>query len=240
MPKLEISKVHDAYREAGECPLCTLAEWAEETYLRSFEHSRVMEPSVRVQTNRSGFCAPHYRKLYQRENKLGLGLMVHTHLRENLPSLRAALDAIRTGTAAGRKGSRGVAQAAASLAALHERCFICDLLSQDMDRYAFTILYLWRRDAEFPAAFRASRGFCLPHFLLVLEQGRIVLRADRLARWLDDCVPLMAASLDALERDLLSFTQLYHDSNRGLGSAAERTALSRTLQKLAGGRFHLE
>jgi hypothetical protein len=63
MPKLEISKVHDAYHVATECPLCFLAESAEETYLRSFQHSRVMEPNVRVKTNDSGFCPLHYRRL---------------------------------------------------------------------------------------------------------------------------------------------------------------------------------
>jgi hypothetical protein len=251
MPKLEISKVHDAYREvagaqmprstvAGECPLCFLAESAEETYLRSFQHSRVMEPNVRVKTNDSGFCPLHYRKLYERENKLGLGLMVHTHLQEKLPLIRSALDHMRAGVAAGKKGARRVDEAAASLETLHDRCFICDLLSTDMDRYAFTILYLWRRDEEFLGVFRSSRGFCLSHFLVMLAKGRAMLRADRLERWLEECIPLITASLEDLERDLLSFTQLHHDANRGMGSDNERTALARTLQKLAGGRFRLE
>jgi hypothetical protein len=258
MPKLEISKVHDAYRAAtaprttrvrvpleggtvaGECPLCLLAEWAEETYLRSFQHSRVMEPNVRVKTNDTGFCPLHYRKLYEGENKLGLGLMVHTHLREKLPLIQESLEAMRAGAAAGRKGAGRLEEAAASLENMHDTCFICDLLKLDLDRYAFTILYLWRKDAEFLSTFRSSRGFCLSHFLVMVAKGRRMMRADRLQRWLEDCIPLMMASLQELERDLLSFTQLHHDANRGLGSDGERTALARVLQKLAGGRFHLE
>ena len=240
MPKLEISKVHDAYREAGECPLCFLAESVEETYLRSFQHSRVMEPNVRVKTNDTGFCPIHYRKLYEGENKLGVGLMVHTHLQEKLPLIQSALESMRTGAAAGRKGVGRLDQAAASLASLHDRCFICDLLRSDMDRYAFTILYLWKKDAEFLPTFRSSRGFCLPHFLVVLGTAREMLRPDRLERWLDDCIPLMTASLQVLAEDLLSFTRLHHDANRSLGTESERTALARALQKLAGGRFRLE
>ena len=236
MPKLEISKVHDAYAGGGECPLCTLREGAEETYLRSFQHSRVMEPSVRVKTNESGFCPDHYRKLYGRENKLGLGLVVHTHLREKLPGLRAAFQAMQ---AAGRKG-RKIDDAAASVSRLHDRCFICDLLAGDLDRYAFTILYLWSKDSDFLPRFRSSRGFCLEHFLSILDKARTMLRADRLQRWLDDTVPLMTDSLERLERELEAFTQLHHDANRGLGTDEERTALARTLQKLAGGRFRLE
>jgi len=236
MPKLEISKVHDAYAGGGECPLCTLREGAEETYLRSFQHSRVMEPGVRVKTNESGFCPDHYRKLYGRENKLGLGLVVHTHLQKKLPELSAAFKAIR---AAGRKG-RKFDDAAASLSRLQDRCFICDLLEMDEDRYAFTILYLWSKDADFMPIFRSSNGFCLRHFLSILAKARAMLRADRLERWLEDVVSLMTESLEHLERDLEAFTQLHHDAHKGLGTEQERTALARTLQKLAGGRFRLE
>ena len=236
MPKLEISKVHDAYGGSGECPLCTLMEGAEETCLRSFPHSRVMEPRVRVKTNKDGFCPDHYRRLYERENKLGLGLIVHTHLHEQLPQLRAAFDGMRT---AARK-ARKMDDAASTIARLRDRCFICDLLQGDLDRYVFTILFLWSKDAEFLPKLRSSRGFCLPHFLSLLASARKMLRADRLERWLDDVIPLMMDSLERLERELHAFTQLHHDAHKGLGTDTERTALARTLQKLAGGRFRLE
>jgi hypothetical protein len=130
--------------------------------------------------------------------------------------------------------------AASSLARFRDRCFICDLLQGDLDRYAFTILFLWSKDPEFLPKLRSSRGFCLPHFLSLLARGRRMLRADRLERWLDDVIPLMMDSLEGLERDLHAFIQLHHDAHRGLGTDTERTALARTLQKLAGGRFRLE
>jgi hypothetical protein len=161
---------------------------------------------------------------------------VHTHLQEKLPELRAAFDAMR---AAGRRG-RKIEDAAASIARIHDRCFICDLLRADLDRYSFTILFLWSKDAEFMPKFRSSRGFCLVHFLSILDSARRMLRADRLERWRGDVVSLMTDSLQGLERDLHSFIQLHHDAHRGLGTDEERTALARTLQKLAGGRFRLE
>jgi hypothetical protein len=239
MPKLEISKVHDAYAGDGECPLCALHEAAEATYLHSFQHSRVMEPNVRVQTNAVGFCPDHYGKLYRGENKLGLGLVVHTHLQEKLPEIKAALERIAA-PKAGRKARGIAADAAGRLSALRDRCFICDMLRMDNDRYVFTILYLWSKDSEFPARFRASRGFCIGHFLDALLAAPKLLRADRAERWTAEAVGLMTGSLERLERELYSFTQLYRNENTSLGSEAERTALGRTLQKLAGGRFRLE
>jgi hypothetical protein len=215
-------------------------EKAEESYLRYFQHSRFMEPNVRVMTNKQGFCPDHYRKLYQGENKLGLALVLHTHLGEKLPQLRKGFQEIEAGAGGGRKGKERLEAGVAALRALGESCFICGLLETDLDRYTFTILYLWGKDAEFPATFRASRGFCLGHFLAVLAKAREMLSAAQLPAWLADAVPLMTGSLEGLERELFAFTQLHHDANRSLGTEAERTALGRSLQKLAGARFHLE
>jgi hypothetical protein len=248
MPKLEISRVHDAYAQGCECPLCWLRDGAEKTYLLSFTHSRVMEPNVRVQTNRTGFCPDHYRLLYAGENKLGLALMVHTHLQERLPGMRADLESLGRGAGAGRPASAGKGRAlrgrgararaeaaAASLASLRDECFICTLLDADVARWIFTILYLWGKDPGFPAVFRASRGFCLGHFLDAFRAAQRTLRAERLERWCGDVIPLMTGSLERLERELWEFTQLFHDSHRGLGTDEQRTALARALRKLAGG-----
>ncbi len=234
MPKLEISRVHDAYAAGGECPLCWLRDHAERTYMQSFRGNRVMEPSVREKTNETGFCPEHYRGLYAGEGKLGLALVVHTHLRQKLPEIRAALEASVDAAAAGRKGADRLEELAARLAGLRDRCFICDMLGADLERYAFTILYLWQKDRDFPAVLRASRGFCLSHFSLMLARAREILRGEALARWLGEIVPLMTGSLESLEKDLFAFTQLHQGMNRSLGTEQERSALARTLQKLAG------
>jgi hypothetical protein len=236
MPKLEISKVHDAYARGGECPFCGLEEAAESTYLTSFQHSRVMEPNVRVQTNTAGFCTRHYRKLYDGENKLGLSLVVHTRLQHVIPRIGIALEAL-VKAVEGRRPKEQLAAAAAPIAALRDSCFICDLLTSDMERYAFTILYLWSRDPEFPAIYRVSRGFCIPHFVVMLNEASKSMRADRIKAWLAETIPLMKGSLERLEGELHAFTQLHQAGNAGHGTDAVRTALGRTLQKLAGGRF---
>jgi hypothetical protein len=236
MPKLEISKVHDAYEDPGECPLCVLEEDAERTYLRSFAHSRVMEPNVRVQTNAQGFCPAHFRKLYEGENKLGLSLVVSTHLPHIRSEIGAALDAVQR-AAEGRHAPQRVADSASRLSQLRDSCFICGLLRSDRERYILTILYLWSRDPGFPAVFRASRGFCLPHFSAVLADASRSMKPDRFRRWLAETIPLMKGSLEALEGELHAFSQLHQAGNASQGTDQERSALGRTLQKIAGGLF---
>jgi hypothetical protein len=239
VPKLEISKVHDAYRHGGECPLCWLIDGAERAYLHSFQGSRVMEPNVRVRTNASGFCRDHYLRLYRGENKLGLALVVHTHFQSWLPRLKAEMEnaAKPEAAARGRRGKNGVGRLETlleTLKSLRDSCFICSMLDMDLDRYIETILYLWKEDAEFRGTLAGSRGFCMEHFREVADKaGEYYREADRV-RFLGELVPVMVQGLDLLERDLSNFTQLFQDANRSLGTEEERTALARTIQKLAG------
>ena len=156
------------------------------------------------QTNTTGFCPDHLGKLYQGENKLGLGLVVLTHLQEKLPVIRSALEGAVSSAQGGRRdaegrGSQGII---VSLETMRDDCFVCGLLSRDLDRYTFTILYLWRRDRDFAAIFRASRGFCLSHFCAVTAiRARAPPRPIDSPLWLREAVPLMAGSL-ATGKDL--------------------------------------
>ena len=236
MAKLEISRVHDAYGAGGECPLCTLAAKAEQALAASFRSSRGMQPDVRVQTNEKGFCPAHLAMLHAGEGKLGLALVVHTHLVHSLPGLRAVLEGTREAAAMGRKGEAKLDSLAADLEARRDSCYICDRLATELEHFAFTILYLWQKDPAFPATLKASRGFCLTHFLHMLSAARRTLRGDGLSRWLTDVVPLMTAGLESLGKDLHAFTQLHQGASGGLGTDKERTALSRALQKLSGSR----
>ena len=240
MPKLELSKVHDAYAAGGECPLCLLLDGAERNYLVSLQGARVMEPSVRVRTNRTGFCPEHTRRLYKGENKLGLALVTHTHLGEQLPGLLSTFRGMAEAAKDGRKGKARLEGAVRDLEDLRRRCYLCELLQADLDHYLFTILYLWRKDPEFRPTLARSRGFCLSHFASLTSAALKMLRPEELARLLDEVLPLMTASLERLERDLLAFTELFQAGNRDVGGEEQRLALAHTLQKLAGSVMRLD
>ena len=240
MPKLELSKVHDAYAAVGECPLCILMDGAERNYLVSLQGARVMEPSVRVRTNRTGFCPEHTRKLYKGENKLGLALVTHTHLREQLAGLLSTLRGMAEAAKDGRKGKDRLEGALHDLEDLRRRCYLCELLEADLDHYLFTVLYLWRKDPEFKATLAGSRGFCLSHFASLVSVAMKTLRPEELAGLVEAVVPLMTNSLERLERDLMAFTELFQAGNRDLGGEEQRLALAHALQKLAGSVMKLD
>jgi hypothetical protein len=230
MPKLEISKVHDAYAQGVECPLCTLVDAAERRYLESFLGGRAMASETRVLTNEKGFCPEHTLRLYRGHNPLGLAVMTETHLRHQAPALRAALADART---PGRRRT-GLAALADRIVRLRDRCQVCDILSDDRDRWAFTIVYLWKHDPEFPPRLAGSRGFCLDHLRMVILAAADQLGSADLERFLAAVLSLAEAGLERLEAEVHDFTQLFQHSVPGTGTEEQRTALSRALQFLAG------
>ena len=82
MEKIYMIPVNDAYNEACGCPICRLRDKAETNYLEYYLGPSLMEPDTRKITNKTGFCPVHMGKLNQAvTNRLGLGLVMHTHLK---------------------------------------------------------------------------------------------------------------------------------------------------------------
>ena len=40
-----------------------------------------------------------------------------------------------------------------------------------MERYAYTIAQMYSNEKEFPPLFEKSNGFCMPHYILLLENA---------------------------------------------------------------------
>ena len=70
------------------CPLCTLYRKLEENELELILGASMMEPDVRIGTNREGFCRLHYDMMFVRKNRLGMALTLESHLKELKDEIR--------------------------------------------------------------------------------------------------------------------------------------------------------
>ncbi len=236
--ELETIPVWDAYIEETECPLCLLHAKAERHYLDFFLGNSVMVPEMRIQVNEAGFCPEHFMLLLQGDNRLGLALMTETHMHELESKLSTALRALLQSAKQDRPRSKTVKAGLRKLASLlsqhRHRCLICDRLTSTLKRYAFTILHLWQREAEFRDKFLDSKGFCLHHLSFMNAMAEEMLRGKRLAEWLRDLLPLQAGQLTRLRQELSRFAQKFDHHSGGTPWETARDALPRALQKLTG------
>lgn len=75
--------VNEAFEKPCECPMCNLENRFENDRVNYYLGPSLMEPENRIETNETGFCAKHFKQMYDtRANRLGLGLILHTHLHE--------------------------------------------------------------------------------------------------------------------------------------------------------------
>lgn len=75
--------VIDAFKEDCECPLCFLYEQLEKDSVDFVLSPSYMEVDVRGgYTNEYGFCRKHFSQLYAEPNRLGVALMLESHMKK--------------------------------------------------------------------------------------------------------------------------------------------------------------
>lgn len=154
---IQTAPVWDAFRAGDGCPLCRLYEAAENRVARQYLGEAVMEPDYRIRVNKRGFCARHLALLYGGGNKLGVALQVHTRTQHVLDEITPV------------KNAAGAKKLADKLSKTLDTCVICDEADDMMDRYCEAVAMMFCAEADFPALFRESSGFCLPHFTMLLR-----------------------------------------------------------------------
>ena len=82
MEKIYTIPVNDAFNVQDGCPFCRMYKTLEDNELDIILGASMMEPDIRIETNKLGFCREHYEKMFGMKNRLSLALMLESHLDE--------------------------------------------------------------------------------------------------------------------------------------------------------------
>ena len=74
--------ISEAFEENDGCPVCRMYRTVEERIIEYIMGAAMMEPDIRIETNKSGFCNHHYDKLLEHRGKLQLALILESHFEE--------------------------------------------------------------------------------------------------------------------------------------------------------------
>jgi hypothetical protein len=216
---IDTAPVIEAFAKNCECPVCELYGKTEEGYLESFLGGSVMEPDVRVEVNRKGFCAKHFLMLYGMGNRLGVALMAHTHLKETIEDIRKP-------TPKPKRWGRGAGD-------LHApSCACCDKLNNTMERYLDTVIYLYETDSSFKSLLKNGKGLCVPHYRELMSRAV----SNGKNAFAEDLRGIELANLEKLEKDLEWFTLKFDYRNADKPWGESRDALIRALAKVSGAK----
>ena len=111
----------DVFEPRDGCPLCRLYDILEQRCVEYIMGAAMMEPDVRVETNRLGFCRRHFDMMLARKNRLSIALMLESHLDHISQEILT-----EKGTAPVRKGHSAAVELAGS-------CYVCRKIDGVLD-----------------------------------------------------------------------------------------------------------
>ena len=225
----------DSMRE-NTCCLCGLSTHLEESEVTRFLGGSVMDPDTRVRVNERGFCQRHQRLLYERQNRLGHALMMQSHLHETRQEVLKALETIAQDSSGGlfKKKKGGARQEAIEkLQTMSCSCILCDSMEENLQRYRYTLLHLYRTDTAFRKEYQ-KKGLCLRCLPPVLKMAQEEYSEADFVSLVRDSMQALSDSTAQDEKDIYAFTLLFDYRNAGKTLEGSKGALERTVNRLRG------
>lgn len=244
--KIYTIPVNESYEADSDCPLCLLAKKAETDYLDYYLGPSLMEPDTRKITNKTGFCPNHMGKLNKAEkSRLGLGLMLHTHLKDFNEDINKEMKAAAPGKASLLKGRSS--EYKGKLNALADKidkriasCPICEKIDYSMDRYTEVIMYLFSHDPDFRTKFSKARSHCLPHTSLLLRTASSKLSQNDAADFVTLLADNNASAFSTLIDDVEWFTLKFDYRNNDKPWGNSKNAIQRSMRFLSADRSEFD
>ena len=215
--------ISEAFEQDAICPLCALKHRFATELADQLCGSAVMEPDVRIETNRLGLCQVHFAALLSRQKRLSLALIQETHLM-----------AIAEVLAGEGKRSRKSDPVAERLCEIAQSCYICERLDKQETQAISNTVHRFKRDADFRDLFSKREDFCLPHVAAMLSTAKRELgsKYDEFAAVL---LAGFSAQLSNLLTDVRGFVASFDYRNAGKPlTEGERLAVEAVIPFLTG------
>jgi len=235
----------DAFRSEDECPFCIIERDLENKALDFVVGSdSYMQSDIRDETDKTGFCRDHLKKMYEFGNAQGNGLILNTHYKKMLDALKKALSEYKPAKASLKEKlpfARGSFDfdhpqdpIAIFCASRDHSCYICDHMKNTYDRYFDTFFHLYKKEADFKDMIRSCKGFCLHHFGQLMEASRTSLSEKEMPEFTALIFPLMEQNLARVKEDVSWFCDKFDYRNKDADWKNSRDAIQRGMQKLRG------
>ena len=169
--------VNDAFAADCECPVCQMYHKLETDSVEYTMGPSYMEDDTRALTDAKGFCGKHIKMVYDQDNRLGMAWVMKTHFDKTINDIKKVMP---SGPAKLIKKGISDSPLIKYIDNLDNSCFVCDRINNFFDQYVDTIFFLWKKDDEFKEKFKSAKGFCTPHYSLLLKKAAAHLKGDDL------------------------------------------------------------
>jgi len=221
--------VLEALRNPGNCAFCTMYNRIQEHAIQFVMGPSYMEDDVRMETNKIGFCSTHLSAMYAEQNRLGLALMLSTHLQQLNKDLASIKAASQPAPFFGKDNVSSLAKMHSYLEKIIPACYVCNRIEHNFALYIGTFVNIWSKGGEDAKLITSQQGYCLPHFTRLIKTASEMLSRGKRDRFLAEIVEPQLAMLKQLEEDVDWFTQKFDHRNANEPWKNSKDALPRAL-----------
>ena len=196
-----------------KCPFCALREKLEKDELELILGASMMEPDIRIETNKKGFCSRHFAKMFNMKNRLGLALMLESHLAEVSDKTVIWKNSLL--------GKDHTKKASENIRELKKSCYVCERTLEKFSKMMFCAVLLWNNTPEFREKLAKQPYFCLEHAEEYLETARVKLDKKSFAVFAEQLSNVQQNYMNSLMEDVSWFCKKfdYRYENEPWGNA---------------------
>ena len=207
--------VNEVFEPKDGCPFCRMRDMLEDRMATYITGAAMMEPDVRIETNRLGFCSEHFNQILARGSRLSVALILESLLAEVTGQVFP-------------DGKTAPKKIAAAVHSREDNCFICENIKDNMRHLLESTIALWQNEAEFRELYAAQPYICLPHYGLVLEAAQKMPKKNFIP-FEAETTRLAKGYLEELSGDVTHFCRMFDYRNAGGDWGNSKDAIERAM-----------
>ena len=204
--------ISEIFEPKDGCPFCRMRDMLEDRMATYITGAAMMEPDVRVETNRLGFCHQHFEQILQRGSRLSVALILESLLDE------AGKDILPEDDKLAPKKILAAADRRA------HSCFVCENVEKNMQHLSATVIKLWQSEPEFRTLYSEQTHICLPHYSFILAAAQKMPRKN-FQPFAAETKRLAKNYLDTVKADTTHFCRMFDYRNAGSDWGNSRDAI---------------
>lgn len=225
--------VNDGFNEGGECPFCNMYNKLEKENLDYMLGSSYMDDNIRMETDKIGFCKNHYSMMYNKQNRLGLALMLQSHIQKINSDIENLSNSLNCHKKKGLFSKTPENKVTPYINNISESCYICNKIKTSMDRYFDTFFYMWKKDNELKEKVKNSKGFCINHFATLVDMANKKLNNAEYKDFINIITPLELENIKRLESEINHFINKFDHNYKDAPWGTAKDALPRGIEKIS-------
>ncbi len=191
--------ISEVFEPKTGCPICRMRNMLEARTVEYIMGAAMMEPDVRIETNKLGFCNTHFHQMLKQKNRLSLALMLQTHIDQCKKELFERKKLFESKSAKKKY-----------LSDVNQSCFVCSKVDWGMERLLRTFFEMYEQ-RDFAQLFSQQEYICMPHFDLLMSQSeKYLAKNKRLSSEFEKALSsLVKNHLELLSGDVAHFCKMY-------------------------------